>query len=43
LTADERAELVPLLARGKADARKLRHARMLIKGKRSFCTVAIGA
>jgi hypothetical protein len=31
LTADERAELVQLLARGKADARKLRHAQMRIK------------
>jgi transposase len=35
LTADERAELVQLLARGKADARKLRHAQMLIKADES--------
>src|SRR5918997_6746744 len=35
LTADERAELVQLLARGKADARKLRHAQMLMKADES--------
>jgi hypothetical protein len=35
LTADERAELVQLLARGKADIRKLRHARMLMKADES--------
>ena len=35
LTADERAELVQLLARGKADVRKLRHAQMLMKADES--------
>ena len=35
LTADERAELVQLLARGKADVRKLRHAQMLMKADQS--------
>ncbi len=31
LTADERAALHQLLARGKADVRKLKHAQMLLK------------
>ncbi len=31
LTAEERAELAQLLARGKADIRKLRHAQVLLK------------
>ena len=35
LTADERAELIQLLARGKADVRKLRHAQMLMKADES--------